>query len=110
MSAVLIPSREFRNAHDQHARLCDEAEEVERIREFDAEYLHEFIGDFSKCEGGADEWLEDRGVHKTCIATAEMLRTMCRSYLVNPLTVYAVAGDQFEREMKKLAYEVWSSK
>lgn len=109
MAAVLIPPAEFRRAHEHQASLCDEAEQVERIAEFDAEYVHNFIGDFAKCEGDAGMWLEDQGVHKTCVATAELLRVMCKSWQENPLAVYAVAGTEFWGEMKKLAYEVWSS-
>ncbi|HJV75383.1 MAG TPA: hypothetical protein VJ654_14245 [Noviherbaspirillum sp.] len=109
MAAVLIPSAEFRHAHEQQARLCDAADEVERIREFDAEFVHNFIVDFAKCEGDAEMWLQDQGVHKTCIASAELLRMMCQSWQANPMAVYAVAGTKFWEEMKKLAYEVWSS-
>lgn len=106
---IAVPSVEFRRAHEQQAQLCDEADEVELRRDFADSDVEHFIHDFANSTGDAEMWLQDQGVDKTCIATAEMLRVMCQSWLINPLAVYQVAGIAFYREVKKLAYEVWSS-
>lgn len=104
MGAIQIPAEVFSNAHGM---LTDAADEVERIEPFSNEHVERLIRGLAQCQGDAEMWLQDQGVDKTCIATAELLRSMSRAWLVNPLAVYAVAGVDFWREMRKLAYEIW---
>jgi LPS sulfotransferase NodH len=109
MSAVLIPSREFRNAHDQHARLCDEADEADDLprRAFDEEHVSEFIRSFADSDGNAQDWLQDQGIDRTCIGAADLLRTLCKAWVRDPLAVHAACDTDFWREMKALSYEAW---
>lgn len=105
MGGITIPSAVFRRAHDF---TYDEADAVERMEPFSDTDVQRLIEDFGNSTGDAECWLQDRGIDKTCIATADMLRVMCQSWMVNPLAVHAVAGTRFWLEMKKLAYEAWN--
>jgi hypothetical protein len=103
MGGISIPTAAFRDVH-----LFDAADDCERIEPFAESHVQHFISDFANSTGDAEMWLQDQGIDKTCIATAEMLRVMCQSWLINPNAVYAVAGTAFWRSMKDLAYEAWN--
>lgn len=104
MSAILIPSPEFRDAHDAHAHLCDEADETREP--FGHDYTDAFIREFAESEGDAICWLENKGIGENYgkyLLGAELIRRLCKEWIVRPLVVYEIAGPHFWRVLTELS-------
>jgi hypothetical protein len=96
MSAVLIPSREFRNAHEAHAQLCDAAD----ANEMDADWSPVFREDVTDADveqfiaalGVSGAYEDELGAPKTA---PSLFKAVARQWILDKEAVGEIIGPVF---------------
>ena len=108
MHGLATAQRQYDRQTPENYFRADELVFNEQPAPFTDAAVEVFIAEFAKvAPGEARDFLTNEGIDDTCVGGAEVLRRLAAAWMLNPESVYAVAGPAFWQEMKFLANEAF---